>query len=67
MTKPLRLLRLPAVSDRVSLKRSAIYARIDAGDFPRPVVLSSCAVAWREDEIEAWIDALPRSADAASA
>lgn len=53
--KPGKLLRLPAVEDRVGAKRSSIYAWCKAGTFPTPVRLSARAVGWRESEIEQWI------------
>jgi prophage regulatory protein len=39
-----RLSRLPEVQHRVGL-----------GKFPKPVQLGGYAVAWAEDEVEAWI------------
>jgi prophage regulatory protein len=50
-----RLLRLPEVQARVGLGRSAIYAAMRAGAFPRPVRISSRAVAWAEADIVRWI------------
>lgn len=55
-TKPLRLLRIADVKDRVGLSRTTIYDRIAKGDFPRPVPLGTI-VGWVESEIEAWINA----------
>lgn len=51
-----RIIRLPAVSDMVSLSRSSIYARVQAGTFPAPVKMGK-ASGWVESEIQAWIDA----------
>ncbi len=51
-----RLLRFPAVSERVGLRRSAIYLGIKAGTFPAPVSIGKRAVAWRESDIQAWIE-----------
>lgn len=56
---PPRLLRLALVEERTSLRKSAIYAGIRAGTFPRPVRLSANAVAWREFEVTAWIESRP--------
>ena len=50
-----RLLRLPAVLDRVGLGRSRVYELIAEGRFPTPVKLSERAIAWPSDEIDAWI------------
>ena len=59
---PARFLRMPALSARIGLERSSIYRMVRAGLFPQPVRLTSAAVAWRVDEIEAWEAALPRAA-----
>lgn len=53
---PERLHRLPAVIDRVGLARATIYGKIAAGEFPTAVKLGERAVAWRESDIDAWID-----------
>ena len=50
-----RLMRLAAVRQLVPLSRSAIYARVAAGTFPRPVKIGCRAVAWRQADVEAWI------------
>ena len=50
-----RLLRLWAVEQQTARKKSAIYADMKAGTFPKPVRLSRRCVAWRETEIQAWI------------
>lgn len=59
-----QLLRLPQVQERVGLSRTAIYIKASAGDFPSPVALGSgggrSSVAWRSDEVQAWIEARPR-------
>lgn len=57
----MKILRLPEASARVGLGRSGIYQRIAAGDFPRPIKLGVRAVGFVEEEIEAWIEARPRS------
>ncbi len=51
-----RVLRLPAVLDRVGLGKSSIYALMNDGQFPRPIRLSARAVAWRETDIEQWLN-----------
>jgi prophage regulatory protein len=56
-----RLERLPAVMARSGLGRSLIYAKILAGEFPIPVKLGERAVAWRSDEVDAWIESRPRA------
>ena len=49
------LLRRSEVEAKTGLKRSAIYNRMSEGTFPRQVRLSSRAVRWAFDEIEAWV------------
>lgn len=58
--KESRLLRLAAVLTLTGLKKSSIYKKANEGTFPKPLKLSSRAVAWRFDEVQQWIDNLPR-------
>ncbi len=58
----LSLLRLKEVEERTGVKKSKIYADIKKGEFPSPVRLGPKSVAWRSDEIQEWIDNLPRAA-----
>lgn len=58
---PTRLLRLPAVLDRVGLRRSRVYDLVAAGQFPAPVRLAARAVAWYEHEVTGWIESRPRA------
>lgn len=53
----LTILRRKQVEARTGLSRSTIYARINAGTFPRPVSLGEKAVGWIEAEIDAWLNA----------
>lgn len=50
-----KVLRLPAVIDRVGLGRASIYAYMERGDFPRPIKIGDRAVAWRESDVNAWL------------
>ena len=51
-----RLIRLPEVEERVGLKRSSIYAAIQAKTFPEPLkVLGGRASVWPLSAIDAWI------------
>ncbi len=51
----LNILRRKQVEKRVGLSRSTIYAKIAAGEFLAPIVLSARAVGWLESDINAWI------------
>lgn len=54
-TKPESLIRLPEVMRRTGRGRTAIYADMAAGTFPRSVSIGPRAVAWPESSIDAWI------------
>ena len=51
---------LGIVGDRATLRR-----RMNADGFPKPIVLSSNAIAWRSDEVFAWIGRSPARPSAA--
>lgn len=57
---PEKLLRLPAVCEQTGLGKSSIYAM---PDFPKPLVLSRRAVAWKQSEISAWIESRAKRGD----
>ena len=61
--KPGKLQRLPIVEERTGFKKSSIYAGVKAGTFPAPVRLSARAVAWREVDIDRWINERTTAAD----
>lgn len=54
---PTQLLRLPAVCDRIQLSGTTIWRLQRAGAFPRPIRISTQAIAWLESDIEQWIQA----------
>jgi prophage regulatory protein len=51
-----RLLRRPDVEAITGLKRSSIYAKMEAGVFPKPIKLSERSVAWLEHEVQGWLE-----------
>lgn len=53
------VLRLNKVIACVGLSRSAIYRRMDDGDFPRPLDLGGNAIGWRLSTINQWLAARP--------
>lgn len=59
---PEALLRLPQVQQKVPLCKSEIYQRIKEGRFPKQVRLSFKVAAWKESEIDAWIEEQGKSA-----
>ncbi len=50
-----RFLPAAAVIERTSLSLSTIYAKMDRGEFPKPVKISRNRVAWPESVVSAWI------------
>jgi prophage regulatory protein len=51
--KNLTILRLPEVLRRVGVKKTALYAAVARGEFPKPIkVLGGRAVGWLEHEVE---------------
>ncbi len=50
------VLRLPEVMKLVALSRSTVYLLIKKNAFPKQVKLSTRAVAWRQYDIETWIE-----------
>ena len=56
-----RLLRLPDVLKITGLKKSTIYEGAKNGTFPKPLRVGLRAVAWRQDELQQWINDLPRA------
>lgn len=50
-----KLIRLPQVMDKTSLKRSQIYFYMQKGVFPKSVRIGPATVAWLESEVDDWI------------
>ncbi len=50
-----KFVRLSQLIDIVGLRRSAIYKKVNDGEFPAPVRLGCRAVAWVKSEIDKWI------------
>jgi prophage regulatory protein len=52
---PARFLTATAVAEMTSLSRATIDRKVAAGDFPRPIKISSRRKAWPESVISAWM------------
>ncbi|CAK2075671.1 AlpA family transcriptional regulator [Vibrio crassostreae] len=52
----MRFLKLKEVIEKTALSRSAIYRKMDEGDFPGSVSLGDRAVAWVEEEVNNWME-----------
>ena len=53
-----RLLRLRDVKEITGLGKSTIYDMMNKDKFPRPVRIAQKAVAWKSEDIDAWINGL---------
>ena len=51
----IELWRLPQVRAKVGISRSEIYRLVSLKRFPAPIPLGERLIAWRSDEINAWI------------
>ena len=54
-----KYLRRVSVEEVTGLSRSAIYALMAKGEFPRPVRLTTRAVAWSESAVVEWLHSRP--------
>lgn len=51
----MRFLKLKEVMEKTALSRSAIYRKMNDGEFPESVSLGDRAVAWVESEVQDWV------------
>lgn len=54
------MLKMPAVAAATGYSSRHIRRMVAAGTFPAPLQLGPDAVAWRSDEVQAWLDDRPR-------
>jgi len=52
------LLRLPQVLALVGFSKSTLNRKVEAGDFPAPIKLSSRLIVWKQQEVMEWIASL---------
>ncbi len=52
----MRFLKLKEVIEKTALSRSAIYRKMNDGEFPESVSLGDRAVAWVESEVDVWME-----------
>lgn len=52
-----KFMRIQEVSEATGFSRAMIYNLIREGRFPEQIRLTPSKVAWRSDEIQAWMDA----------
>jgi len=56
MTAIAPLLPLPRVLELTSLSKPSVYRGMRSGNFPSCIKISSRRVAWRLEDIRAWLD-----------
>lgn len=61
-----KLLRRPEVESVTGLGRSTLYDWMSRGEFPQPVKLGTRLVAWRQSDIEQWLESRETRNSAAS-
>ncbi len=52
------LLRRKEVERITGISRSTIYRLVKSGKFPRPVILSTGSVRWRQSTVDFWMQSL---------
>jgi len=58
--RPRRLIRWPVVYKKTGKSRTQAWRDIRVGRFPAPVQTGPNSVAWYEDEIDTYVESLPR-------
>ncbi len=61
-----KVLRRKQVEEVTGLSRSTIYARMNAGTFPKAISLGPRSVGWLESDIQHWIEQRSISSGAAA-
>lgn len=59
--KEIELWKAKRVQKITSWGRTTLWKKSNSGDFPRPVKLGNNSIAWRSDEVMAWIEARERA------
>lgn len=52
--RPMRFLKLKEVMEKTALSRSAIYRKMNDGEFPKSISLGDRTVVWVEGEVYDW-------------
>jgi len=53
----MKVLRMKDLPGKVGLSEPQIFRMIEKGEFPKPFKLTERATGWRDDVIDAWIEA----------
>ena len=60
---PSRLLRTSEVQELTTLNRTTIWQKVKAGTFPAPLKIAGVRIAWRPEDIAAWISSCETTAE----
>lgn len=60
-----RINRLNELKIRLGLSKTTIYKKIANGTFPASVRISERSVGWKETDIQAWLESLPKNDEVA--
>jgi prophage regulatory protein len=56
-SKPLNIIRMKRLAEKIGLGESTIFRKIAAGEFPKPFPIGQGrAVGWRESDVDEWIE-----------
>lgn len=52
-----RLVRIKEINECFAIPVSTIWYWVNKGNFPKPIKMGARFIAWRESELNAWLDA----------
>ena len=56
----MKILRTPEILSLTGLSRVTLWRKEREGTFPKRVQLGANSIGWKSDEIDAWLESLPR-------
>ncbi len=56
MSNNVKLLRIAEVKNKTGMSRASIYAEMKKGKFPKNIKITVRCVAWKSDDVDAWIE-----------
>jgi len=57
-----RLIRMSEVVELTGLAKSTIYLMVSKGSFPSPLKIGERSVAWRETDLDVWLESKKKAA-----
>jgi len=52
---------MPELTKAVGLSKATIYRLMKANQFPKPVWITNDRVAWKANDVKAWVEARPQA------